>query len=79
MPKIILDSTKRKLNRVSDYIRREMRTQGISQGEMAEALLISQQAYSAKLNGNRFTVEDLIRIFDKLDIKADKAAELLAG
>lgn len=80
MPRInSLDPTRNRLNRISDFIRREMRSQKIRQGEMAADLFISQQAFSVKLNKGTFTVEQLIRILDRLKTDSKTTGELIHG
>lgn len=78
MPRVnSLDPTRRRLNRISDYIRREMKERKIRQSEMAAVLLISQQAFSVKLTKGSFTAEDLIRIFDYLQTDNKQTGDLI--
>ena len=78
MPRVrSLDPTRRRLNRISDYIRREMRAQRITQVEMAAVIDVSQQAFSVKLSKGTFSAEDLVRIFDRLKTETTKTGDLL--
>ena len=78
MPRVrSLDPARRRLDRISDFIRREMRAQRITQVEMAAVIDVSQQAFSAKLRKGIFTAEDLIRIFDKLKTEITQIGDLL--
>ena len=78
MPRInSLDPTRRRLERISDFIRREMRAQRITQVEMAAVIDVSQQAFSVKLSKGTFSAEDLVRIFDKLKTEITKTGDLL--
>ena len=80
MPRInSLDPTRRRLNRISDFIRREMKAQKIQQADMAAVLFISQQAFSVKLSKGTFSVEQLIRILDRLKTDSQTTGELLHG
>jgi len=80
MPRVnSLDPTRKRLNMISDYIRREMKAQKIHQEEMAADLFISQQSFSAKLNKGKFSVEQLIRILDRLKTDTKTTGELLHG
>ena len=80
MPRInSLDPTRRRLERISDFIRREMRARKIQQADMAAELLISQQAFSVKLSKGTFSAEQLIRIFDKLQTDSKTTGELIHG
>ena len=80
MPRVnSLDPTRKRLNMISDYIRREMKAQKIHQEEMAADLFISQQSFSTKLNKGKFSVEQLIRILDRLKTDTKTTGELLHG
>lgn len=80
MPRVnSLDPTRRRLERISDFIRREMRNRKIQQADMAAELFISQQAFSMKLNKGKFSAEQLIRIFDKLQTDSKTTGELIHG
>lgn len=64
MAKVTLDPIEDRLGIIYGYIRRK--TKDISQTEMAEALDISQQTYSYRLNNECFSIRDLLGIFRKL-------------
>lgn len=80
MPRITtLDPIKRKLEIICDYIRGEMKRQHIKQDDLAELLGLAQQTVSIKLKKGRFTVKELLIIFDYLKTPTEKRAELLAA
>ena len=64
MAKVTLDPIEDRLGIIYGYIRRK--TKDISQTEMAEALDITQQTYSYRLNNESFSIRDLLGIFKKL-------------
>lgn len=72
-----LDPTRRKLNRLSDFIRRRMRELKLKQSDMAADLFITQQAFSIKLNQGTFTTEQLLRIFERLKATKEEAGDLM--
>lgn len=78
MPRLnSLDPTRRKLNRLSDFIRRRMRELKLKQSDMAADLFITQQAFSIKLNKGTFTTEQLLRIFERLKATKEEAGDLM--
>ena len=80
MPKITpLDPTKRRLEAISDYIRGELKRQHKNQEDLAELLGLAQQSVSIKLKAGRFTVKELLLIFDYLKTPTEKRAELIAA
>lgn len=72
MPRVrSLDPTQRRLERLIDFVRGEMRRNGISQQELARELGITQQALSRKFKSLCFTVKELLQIFDYLSINEE--------
>lgn len=79
MPRVNnLNPTKRKLERISDYIRHQMKVLRIRQSKMAAELLISQPAFSVKLNNGTFTAEELLKVFEILKTTKEEAGELMS-
>lgn len=54
---------------VSDVIKAIMKTKGLNNIQMAQALGIKTQSFSNKLFRDSYTVDELIRILDILDCK----------
>lgn len=54
---------------VSDVIKSIMKSKGINNIQMAEALNMKPQSFTNKLFRDNYTVEDLIKILDILDCK----------
>ena len=78
MPRVnSLDPTRRRLDRISDYIRREMHKRRIRQREIAEIFGVSQQAFSMKLSRGTFTAAELIRIFDFFETDNKQTGDLI--
>lgn len=80
MPRVnSLDPARRRLDRMCEFIRREMRIRKINQEKMAAVLFITQPAFSHKLSTGFFTAEELIRIFEVLDTNQRDIGELFNG
>lgn len=78
MPRIrSLDPAQRSLDRIEDFIRRQMRVNHIRHQDMAEELGISQQAFSYKLSKGTLHAKELIRIFMKLGTSKEEIGELM--
>ena len=71
-----LDSARRRINRITDFIRGEMKRRDLTQADLANVLNITQQGFSRKLK-NGFTLEDIVRIFEFLKVSEKEAGELL--
>ena len=76
MPRVCLDSARRRINRITDFIRGEMKRRDLTQADLANVLNITQQGFSRKLK-NGFTLEDIVRIFEFFKISKKEAGELL--
>lgn len=80
MPRVnSLDPARRRLFRICEFIRREMRLRKISQEKMAAALSISQPAFSMKLGKGLFTIEELLRILEVLKSDYKEIGELMCN
>ena len=78
MPRVCLDPTLNRINRVMDYILGESKRRNFSQKYMGEEVLhISQQAYGYKIRHRSLSLEDIIKIFDFFKTPAEKVGELL--
>ena len=77
MPRVCLDPVKRRVQRIEDFIICEMKRQKIRQSEMAEVIgLSSQQAFSYRIKAG-LSVEDFLRILDRLNIENETIGEIL--
>lgn len=77
MPKVCLDPVKKRVQHIEDFITGEMKRQKIRQYEMAEIIgLSSQQAFSYHIK-TCLSVEDLLRILDRLHIEDEEIGEVL--
>lgn len=78
MPRVrSLDPTRRKLETLTDFIKRRMKEQNLKQRDLAEAAGMCQQNLSAKLNRGSLRVEELLRIFEKLGVTKEEAGDLI--
>lgn len=78
MPRVrSLDPARRKLETLTDFIKRRMKEQNLKQSDLAEAAGMCQQNLSAKLNRGSLRVEELLRIFEKLGVTKEEAGELI--
>lgn len=76
MPRVCLDSARRRINRITDFIRGEMKRRNLTQADLADVLNITQQGFSRKLK-HGFSLEDIVRIFEFLKVSEKEAGELL--
>ena len=76
MPKVYLDPIKRRVDRLTDYIKGEMDRQEKTQQYMADVLNISQPAFHRKFKRG-FKVVELLRIFADLKTPSKIIGELL--
>lgn len=70
MPKILLTEDQRRKNKVKgirDFIRGELKDNHITQERVAEAMGITQQAFSMKLKNMSFDVEELLIVLGFLE------------
>lgn len=78
MPRVrSLDPARRKLETLTDFIKRRMKEQNLKQRDLAEAAGMCQQNLSAKLNRGSLRVEELLRIFEKLGVTKEEAGDLI--
>lgn len=78
MPRVnSLDPTRRKIERITSYIRIGMKLRKITQVEMAEALDITQSNFSKLLSRGHFSMEQLLKIFTKLGSTAHEIGDLM--
>lgn len=77
MPRIRDYKRKYKLSDLSKFIIGEMAGMELTQTDMADALKITQQAFSKKLKNNQFTYSDLLTIFKVLQTTDKKIVELM--
>ena len=77
MPKVYIDPVKKKLDRMTAYIRGEMKQQDLTQQDMSEVIgLTTQQGFGYRIHAG-LSVEDLIRILDKLNIEWYEMGEIM--
>lgn len=77
MPKVFFSENQRLCNRLASWVYGEMKSQGIKQQEMAEAMGISQQAFSMKLKKHNFTFADFLVIVRVLNPDEKEITRLL--
>ena len=71
--------TKYRLEDLSSYILGEMRSQKLTQKDLAAVLNMTQGNFSQKLKRHSLTVEELIIIFEELKTPNNKIGELIGG
>lgn len=74
MPKVNLDPIADRETLIHCYIIGELKRQKITYAEMGDELGITQQGFSYKLAYSALTLEDILRIFERL--KTDDATIL---
>lgn len=79
MPRISLKKTEYKLKDLSAYILGEMRSQRVTQSEMAAALGMTQGNFSQKMKACTLSAKDLIKIFERLGTSPDTIGALMKG
>jgi hypothetical protein len=78
MPRIASRKMDYKKKDLCNFINGRMRMNGIMQEDMAERLgLSSQQSFSYKISHAAFRYEDLLRIFDILELTDDERLKLM--
>ena len=77
MPKVYLTKQDKLNNRLTVLIYGRMKVKCITQTQMGEALGISQQAFSKKLKKSQFTFQELVIIFEMLELQDDEILSVL--
>ena len=75
MPRINELKHKYKVEKLSSLIESYREKRGLKQEELAEMVGMTQQCYSRKKNANAFKAEDLILIFDALNMPEEAILE----
>ena len=76
--KIYITRTSRSLNKISDYIRGELKRQDLTQEQLADRLGVKQQTLSKWINNPKtLKLENFIDIMQELHTEKEEAAELL--
>lgn len=68
MPKVYLTKQDKLNNRLVSLVYGTMKVKGFTQTQMADKLMISQQAFGKKLKRCQFSFADLTTIFETLDM-----------
>lgn len=76
--KIYITRTSRSLNKISDYIRGELKRQDLTQEQLANRLGIKQQTLSKWINNPKtLKLENFIDIMQELHTEKEEAADLI--
>lgn len=76
--KIYITRTSRSLNKISDYIRGELKRQDLTQEQLANRIGVKQQTLSKWINNPKtLKLENFIDIMQELHTKKEEAAELI--
>ena len=76
--KIYITRTSRSLNKISDYIRGELKRQDLTQEQLANRIGVKQQTLSKWINNPKtLKLENFINIMQELHTKKEEAAELI--
>lgn len=76
--KIYITRTSRSLNKISDYIRGELKRQDLTQEQLADRLGVKQQTLSKWINNPKtLKLENFIDIMQELHTEKEEAAELI--
>lgn len=76
--KIYITRTSRSLNKISDYIRGELKRQDLTQEQLANRLGVKQQTLSKWINNPKtLKLENFINIMQELHTEKEEAAELI--
>lgn len=76
--KIYITRTSRSLNKISDYIRGELKRQDLTQEQLANRLGVKQQTLSKWINNPKtLKLENFIDIMQELHTEKEEAAELI--
>ena len=76
--KIYITRTRRSLNKISDYIRGELKRQNLTQEQLADRIGVKQQTLSKWLkNPKVLKLENFIDIIQELHTPKEEAAELI--
>ena len=77
MPKVCLDPVKAKTQALIGYVLAEMKKQKISYAQMGDELGITHQGFSKKIKNQNISIEDFLRICDRLGIEGSEITTLL--
>lgn len=72
MPKVYLQETDKLLNNLKEFIYGRLRNKHLSQSKLAEDIGISKQTFSNKMKALTFTTEELIEMFDVLEVSEEE-------
>lgn len=75
MPRVNELKHKYKVKELSELIESYRTKRGLKQDELAEMVGMSQQNYSRKIKANSYKAEDLILIFDALNMPEEAILE----
>lgn len=79
MPKVSLDPVADKQTIIHGYIIGAMKKQNITYEQMGAELGVTQQGFSYKLAHSSLTLEDILRIFERLKPDDTTIARLMRG
>ena len=79
MPKVYLSEKDRLCARLAKWVYGEMKLRGMTQAQLAEKMLISQQALSEKLKRASFSYEDFVLFVKEFEPTANELAALVKG
>ena len=77
MPKVYLTRTDKLNNELVALIYGTMKIQHITQKQIADRLYISQPAFNRKLKRKKLTFEDLVVIFEMLDLTDEQILSVM--
>lgn len=77
MPRVYITKQQQMNNKLVSLIYGTMKVQHVTQRQMADKLGISQQAFGKKLKNCQFSYEDLVTIFEVLDMPDEDILSVL--
>lgn len=77
MPRVTLSNDRYRQIDFADYIRGQMKALHMTQSDMADALIMTQQVFSYRLRKMLFTYNELVKIVKILQIPDDKIVEYM--
>lgn len=60
-----------------EFVIGRMKSLGLSQSEVAEDMYLKQTTFSYKLRNNNFNFEELVRLFEILNVEPDELVGLM--
>lgn len=79
MPRVRIKKNTYMVSDFGKWLKGEIRSQGLTQENLAYYIGITQAALSVKIKTGAFKLSELITIFQKLNVPENKVVELMKG